>query len=377
MSMKILYVITKGNWGGAQRYVFDLVTHLPQSEFEPTVAIGHGDILPEKLEARGIRVIKIPHLGRDVHLVRDIQVFFELISLFRRERPDIVHLNSSKIGGLGSLAARLAGIKKIIFTVHGFAFNENRHWLQKKLIACISWLTIVFSTQVIFISKVEYTTALGWPAIKKKATLIYNGIESPTFLSREEARTTLAKHIGKPISFFDQKQVVGTIAELTPNKGLDYALEAFQKIPDDLYIIVGQGELHHELEKKIKEEKLDDRVFLTGFIPEASRFMKAFDIFLLPSLKEGMPYVLLEAGLARLPVIATKVGGVSEIIVPETGMLIEPANAAAIEAALREALVAWPHNIEYGEKLCDTIQENFGLWITISKTVALYSDNTI
>src|SRR3989344_3387314 len=123
---KILYIITKSNWGGAQRYVFDLATRLPKEDFEIAVAHGGNGLLAEKLCTARIRTIKVKKFERNVKLFKDIAVFFELLSLLRRERPDIVHLNSSKAGGIGALSARFTGIKNIIFTSHGLVFDEDR-----------------------------------------------------------------------------------------------------------------------------------------------------------------------------------------------------------------------------------------------------------
>src|SRR5690348_6940862 len=108
---KILYVITKSNWGGAQRYVFDLATHLPAG-YEPVVALGGTGgagagtgLLAEKLKAAGIRVVYVQAFMRDISVTKDLGALAELTRLFKKERPDAVHLNSSKAGGVGALAA--------------------------------------------------------------------------------------------------------------------------------------------------------------------------------------------------------------------------------------------------------------------------------
>jgi glycosyltransferase involved in cell wall biosynthesis len=376
--MKILYVITKGNWGGAQKYVFDMASHLPTSEFQVKVAHGVGDILPQKLSAVGIKTVHLPRLGRDVNILKDALVFADLIRLYRKERPDIVHLNSSKIGGLGALAARVTGIKKIVFTVHGFAFNESRPLWQKKLIAFLSWLTIVFCTDVIFISKTELERAKAWPFISKKARLIYNGIESPDFLSKEASRSELASLLHLSPEVLQNARIVGTIAELTTNKGLRYAIEAFTSVSNATYIIIGRGELEDSLRTLIKEKNLEGKVLLTGFVKDASRLLAAFDIFLLPSLKEGMPYVLFEAGFASLPVISTDVGGIGEIITHDvSGLLIKPQDSEPIKKSVI-TLLDDPHKArDFGNKLHEHTKNHFALQHAVDNTVALYRTSTI
>ncbi|MEK7585082.1 MAG: glycosyltransferase, partial [Patescibacteria group bacterium] len=124
--MKIIFVVTKGNWGGVQRYVYDLATSLPKRQFEPLVVVGQGEILKSKLAAAGVECQSLARLGRDVRLTDDFHSFWALFKLFRREQPSIVHLNSSKVGVIGALAGRLARVPRIIFTAHGWASNEDR-----------------------------------------------------------------------------------------------------------------------------------------------------------------------------------------------------------------------------------------------------------
>src|SRR3989344_243972 len=153
MKKKILFAITKGNWGGAQRYVFDLATNLPRDRFEVCVLCGAGEQLEARLKEKNVRVIRLESLNRDVNLAKDAMSFVALYKIFRQEKPDIIHLNSSKIGAIGALTGRLAGIKKIIFTGHGWAWNENRFFVSKILIAFIHWLTILFSHTTIAVSE--------------------------------------------------------------------------------------------------------------------------------------------------------------------------------------------------------------------------------
>ena len=112
---EILYVITKGNWGGAQRYVFDLATAAKEADFDVSVLIGENGLLNKKLEASSIPVIAAPKLKRDIHLLGDIHAVWHLFLIFKKEKPNIVHLNSSMAGATGVLAARLACIHLILF----------------------------------------------------------------------------------------------------------------------------------------------------------------------------------------------------------------------------------------------------------------------
>ncbi len=358
--LKILYVITKSNWGGAQRYVFDLATMLPRDSFEPTVALGGNGPLKDRLIAAGIPVIPIKNLERDVNFWKDLGSFFELWKIFRREKPNVVHLNSSKSGGLGTLAARLASIPRIIFTVHGWPFNEDRSVIFKIITKFLSWITSLLVTDLIILSEKELRQTASLPFATRKATQIYLGINPTAFLPQTEVQAIIAAKINKPADFFKGKTVIGTISELHPNKGLEFAIRAIallcnpSVIPAEAgiqnkftknnlaFIVIGTGELETELKNLVQKLHLTDTVFFTGFIENADRLLKAFDIFTLTSLKEGLPYAVLEAGAAGVPIIASAVGGIPEVINSENcGNLTTPKDTAAIAAALAE-LIANP-----------------------------------
>jgi glycosyltransferase involved in cell wall biosynthesis len=190
---KILFVITKSNWGGAQRYVYDLATNLPKEQFEVKVLFGgtgeadalHG-MLAINLNQKGIPTVWIKEFMRDISITREWKVFKLLNEIFQKEKPDVVHLNSSKAGGIGALAARWAGVKNIIFTVHGWPFLEARSFIPKGLIWLASWFTVLLCHKVICISDYDLKIAKSMPFVKKKTVRIYNGIAPMHFGSGEK-----------------------------------------------------------------------------------------------------------------------------------------------------------------------------------------------
>lgn len=375
--IKILYVITKSNWGGAQRYVFDLATSLNKnatppkawvatsspSGYQASVALGGDGLLAQKLKIAGIPVIPVPALERDISLLKDFAAFRALLKIFRAERPDVVHLNSSKIGLFGALAGRLAGIKKIVFTAHGWAFNEDRALPIKLFLYFMSALTGLLATNIIVLSDKELAQTKKLPFIFRKTRRIYNGIKKFESLSRDEARKLLPKLV-EGLPNLEDKIVIGTIAELHPNKGLEYAIKAFSSLKTisyklkPVFIIIGSGQEESRLHKLIKNLGLEKTIFLTGFIENASQYLPAFDIFMLTSLKEGLPYVVLEAGLTGLPIVATNVGALPELL--NKNQLVPPKNIGAITAALQPLLANPSERTQIGaetkarlSKLCD------------------------
>lgn len=362
---KILFVITKSNFGGAQRYVYDLATSLT-GQYEIVVALGGDGILKEKLAASSIRTISLPSLKRDVSLVKEFKSFIELYSIIKNERPAILHLNSSKASGIGALAGRLLGVPHIIFTAHAWAFNEDRPWYEKKIIQLLSLLTVILSHVTICVSDaVRDSFSLSF--LKKKMVTVHLGIQQTPTLSRTEARAFFATHV--PIS--DNTSVVVSIAELHPVKGLVYAIEAMKAIPQCVYVILGEGDHRFALEEYIQTNKLEQKVFLLGYVPQASNYLAGADIFLLPSISEALGYVLLEAGLAHTPVIATNVGGIPEIILHnKTGILVPPRDSTAIKKAILGMTVE--QNNVMIEHLYKKILTEFSLERMRNNTIALY-----
>jgi len=362
MRKKILFLITKATWGGAQRYVYDLATNVPQADFEPIVAFGQSGRLTSMLAEKGIGAHQIPALGRDIAIVSDISSFFQILICLWREKPDVVHLNSSKAAALGAIAARIAGVPKIIFTVHGWPFNEQRGAIVRAFIYYVSMFTVLLSHAVIVVSKSDEVPVRHMKKMREKIHYIPIGIQPPELLPRDEASAFFSLSTTAPR--------IGTIAELTPNKGLRYAIEAVailkEQRVDVSYCIIGDGEGRERLQALAREFEVADRVSFAGFIPDASKYLRAFDVFLLPSIKEGMPYVLLEAAAAGLPIVTTNI--VNPEFVEHTKSV--RAVVSADPQAIAEAIIKTIGEKSEGQLLL--AQNHFPLSEMIPKTTALY-----
>ncbi|MEX0918839.1 MAG: glycosyltransferase [Candidatus Paceibacterota bacterium] len=378
---KLFQIITKANWGGAQRYVFELAKNLNDTgDYDITVLTGPGKTLNDKLTAEGIKNDIVPHLGRNIHLWSDFRSFWTLVKIFRRHRPDIIHLNSSKIGLLAALAGRLARTPKIIFTAHGWAFNEDRRWPIKIILRLAQWLTVIFCHQTIAVSKSVKQDMAKWPLVAHKIKVIYNGPEPFTALDQTTARdrilnrtTSAGQNFGPDIKW------LGTIAELHRNKGLDVATVAIAELAktkkDFIYVIIGEGEERIRLEKLITKLGLTKTIFLTGEIPEARTLLSAFDIFLLPSRTEALAYVALEAGLAERAIIASRVGGLPEIITDgQSGRLVPKENPSALAEVITELLADENLRQTYGQNLNQKILTDFSLERMVRETKEMYQN---
>jgi glycosyltransferase involved in cell wall biosynthesis len=361
---KIMYIITKSNWGGAQRYVFDLATNLPKDKYEPVVASGGDGKLFKKLSESEVKTISIPSLERDISLIREIRVFNFLLKTFRTEMPDVIHLNSGKASGLGSLAGRIASVPNIVQTVHGWSFNEERSFLWRTLVWLASWTATLLSHKTILVSKHDFEQATNMPFVHSRTTCIQNAISEQKLMERDEARSKLTQIQDIPKG--NSAIWLGTIAELHKNKGLEYGAQTMKNLVvtnSHLYwVVIGDGEEKRSLEQLVKKLKLQKRVFLLGQIEDAAKYLKAFDLFMLPSVKEGLPYVLLEARAAGIPIVSTNVGGIPEVVRDTSGIIVPPKNPEKLAEAI-EILLSNKINLEKRDDDFKTMLE---------KTLCLY-----
>ena len=377
--VKVCYIITKGNWGGAQKYVFTLATSLPKDKYEPVVILGEGKILKDKLEKEGVRVYEINTLKRDISILSEIASFVRIFRIIYNESPQVLHLNSPKASGIGAVVGRILLIPKIIQTVHGFTFNEHRNIFAKTLIYFFSYVTVILCTKTIVIAKNEKTQVLQMPFIREnKISLIRNGIDKIDFIDKSIVRRALVErvpHTGLPLPDVNGKEIwIGTLSELTKNKGLKYTIEALSNIKlPFIFFIIGEGDERKNLEELIKEKKMENKVYLLGFIDIANLYLKAFDIFTLTSIKEGLPYTLLEAGLAGNAILSSDIGGIPDIIDDgKNGILNKKKDVKEIQKDL-EYLIENPEvRKEFGKKIKEKVEKEFSVDGMLKKTITLY-----
>lgn len=375
--MKILYIITKSNYGGAQKYIFELANAAKRAGHEVSVACGGTGfanatlgLLAEKLATSNIPVHYIKNFMRDMSLFNDLKAFIEIWRLIRKEKPDVVHLTSSKAGAIGAIAGRLAFAPRIIFTSHGLTVDEvwRPRW-QRVLIYLGTWLTIRLTDHSIMISTETFNRARNMPGLSSRVSLIKNGIAPVEFLDRIAARKELAPYVPQPAFW------IGGIGELHTNKNWSAAIIAMTSFPNQAHLlIVGEGEEHLALEETINEYDLNGRVHLLGYV-DGAKYLKAFDVFILPSRKEGLPYVLLEAGLAGLATVASDLPGNRDIIeTGQNGILVAPTPqliATALEIIFRDE--GMRRNL--GSALQETVQEKFSIESMFAKTLKIYDSS--
>ncbi len=211
------------------------------------------------------------------------------------------------------------------------------------------------------------------PFVSRKLSVIHLGIEVPSFITREEARQFLQAQARIP-----QHTWIGMVAELHANKRVDIAIEAFARVaqtfPDTALVVMGEGEERVRLEALAKDTGVSSRVHMLGYIADAARYLRALDIFVLPSHTEALGTVLIEAGYAALPCIASRVGGIPEIIEDGvTGILFPRGDVQALTAALTTLLGLPEECARLGAALQNKAVQQFALNAMVAETMLLYS----
>jgi len=346
---KVLQIITKSNFGGAQKYVYELSKKMKSDGYNIVAAFGGDGPLKEKLQNEDVRTIEIESLHRDINIFSDFKVFWKIIKIIKKEKPDVVHLNSSKVGAIGSIAARFCFTPRIIFTIHGLAFNEDRGIISKNIIKLINHIAIFYSHKSIAVSENVKKNILEIPLsfiIKNKVIVIKNGIDEIDFIQRNESRDFISNKIGQNI---DNKKIIGTIAELHQIKGINYLIDAAKIITKKelelIFVVFGEGDERKELEKHINENNLNDHFYLLGFVDNAPKYLKGVDLFVLPSLYEALALVILEAKQAGIKIAASNTGGIPEAI-----------------SNYKKVTLFEPKNVDdMSEKICSIIKKDFEL----------------
>jgi glycosyltransferase involved in cell wall biosynthesis len=377
---KILFLITQTKYGGAQKYVLQLARYFSASN-EVFIAVGEknqqDEIFFEESRSLGIEPILLDYLIRDISIVSAFDATREIRRLLKKIKPDLFHINSSMAGVLGSCASWLYGFDPlnkripVIYTVHGFVFNEPLPPIKKKLYLIAEKISGSWKSVFITVSQFDKEQGIKHKiATPGRIFTIHNGLElTQKFITKEEAR----KQLKIPA---DNAEVIGTVASLYKTKGLEHLIQAMAtlKDKDNLRLaIIGDGPEKKNLLQLIGELDLTNVVYLVGAKKNAAQYLKGFDVFVLPSVKEGLPLTILEAGLAGLPVVATRVGGVPEIIDnKKNGLLVDSQKPGDLSIAINHMLQDKPSAKELGRSLQKKIQQFFSLDKMLNQTDNLY-----
>jgi glycosyltransferase involved in cell wall biosynthesis len=340
--MRILYLITGAEKGGAQLHVLSLARAARDAGHEVHVVAGDQGWLLERASGEGISTGVLPGLKRSWNPVTVPIIVNQLRAEMSRRLPDVLHMHSSN-ALFGVLAAKSLGYSapKTIATVHGLSvLNPGWKGNQAKKVAYARTMKQLWSLcgKVVFVCQSDYDYAVSnGLADKSRSVVIRNGLEGPRdFYDVREAR----ERLGVPAQN-SSLPVVGTVARLSEEKDLDLLLETARMMPHArcAFRIVGQGPEESRLNRKIRDRGLEGRVAIIRSQGDAHRIMKGFSVFLMTSRYEGLPYTLLEAAHAGVPSVTVDVGGVREIVVDGmTGIVVGKRDPALLSDAVTHLL---------------------------------------
>lgn len=367
--------ILEATTGGTRRHMVDLISHLPADRFRVSLACSTRrdprflDDLAD-MKARGVTVHIVP-MRREIRPFSDLAAFVQLRRIIRRGGFDVVHTHSSKAGFLGRLAAASAGVPRIIHTPHTFPFQMDVHGFRRSGYVQLERLAARFTDRLICVCPAQKILAQSVidPA---RIAVVENGIAlRPPRDPAERQRHRLAWGVAP------DQPLVGVVGRFVPQKGYADVVAAAGLVaelrPDARFALVGDGELKTDIEGRIRSRGLQSRVVIVEGREDAPELMPAFDIVALPSLWEGLPYVLLEAMAAGRAVVATRVGGIPDVIDDgRDGVLVPAREPAALAAAIAKLIDNGERRSMMGVEARDKVVARYGLDRMISRIVALY-----
>ncbi len=338
--IRVAHLITNFKLGGAQDYLLLIVRGLDRGVFEPVIAGRmEGEWVPLVRSLNDVETYDIPALRREIAPLDDMRSIFQIRKFCEERSIDILHTHSSKAGVVGRVGGTLAGRCALVHTIHGFSFNDFMPRWRKTAYIQTEKIMSHFTTTLLLYSHGDRRTAqrLGIGARRSVETFYY-GIEYSPFEVPVD-RTSIRRGLG----FSENHRILGFTGRFSEQKGLSTLIDAFAAVhvrfPDTRLLLVGDGELRQGMEEQIRRLGVEGSVVLTGFRSDVHALLRAMDVFVMTSLWEGLSRSLAEAMYARLPVIATDVGGTSDAVRNgETGWLVPPRDVDATVCAITEAL---------------------------------------
>lgn len=342
--IKVAQVITRLDWGGSPDIVRVICTYLDPEVYDITLIIGvtkYPNLKTEEfLKKFGQKALFLPELKRNINPLSDLAAFLRLYFLFRRQKFDIVHTHTAKAGALARTAAFLAGTPVIVHTLHGHNFYGYFGPVSSRIVTIIErWLGYL-TDKIIALTELERKDLISFKAAgSEKIRLIYQGLEMEGY-----AGLNIDKHrVRHSLGIKPDEKVVGMIGRLEPVKGPEYFIKAAKSVaevfPRVKFILVGEGSLREKLEKQMKSLGLEEKFIFTGWREDIPEILSILDLLVLPSLNEGVGMVLIEAQGLGVPIVASRVGGIPEIVRDnQTGILVSAGDADSFAGAIKSLL---------------------------------------
>jgi len=363
--IKIAHIQLLPLLSGAQNVMLKILGSLDKDKYEIYVISKPGGPLVEKVLESGYNYIPLKSFRRNISFM-DFVALIKLIRIFKKEKFDIVHTHSSKPGFLGRIAARIAGVPKVVHTVHGFPFHSYQKKLTAKFYLSMEKFAALYCDKIIFVNNAEREFAIANHIIKPdKAVTIYNGIELP-ILENKNLFNNENILIGSCSRFWEQKNIIDTIK---------VAIDVCKKNENIHFTFIGDGELYNTVEKMVNESGFKNRIKLPGWQNNAIEWLLKFDVFLLYSKWEGLPLSILEAMSCGLPVVASDINGNNELVSDANGILVPINDIDRLTAVLLSLPSKKEEFKKKGNFSRELVKEKFNLTVFAGKYHAVYEED--
>ena len=319
--IKVAHIIARMITGGADENTLFTVQGLDKDRYEVDLIMGEefDKSIVKRIEDENINIIQIKGLKWKLNFLYDPIVLLKLIKLMKKKRYDIVHTHTTKAGILGRIAARIAGVPVIVHGLHGSTFEAFDSGLLNWLLFLFERLTGRFTDAYISVSGVLSEKYIERGIGKKENYhTVYSGMELETFYGVREKIDCRKKQ--RELGIGVEDFLIGNVARLETRKGHKFLIDAFKKVIEERkgcplkLLIIGEGEERRNLENYVKDANLEKKVIFTGYREDVEELMAIMDIFVLTSLREGLPRVLVQAAAVGMPSVAFNIDGVPEII---------------------------------------------------------------
>ncbi len=317
--IRVLHVITRLISGGADENTIYTVEGLNNDLYQVDVLVGAQSEEEQMSRIRKARILMEPHLVRQLYPVYDFIAFWKICRLLKARKYHILHTHTAKAGMVGRFAGKLCGIPIIVHTLHGSTFHENLNPLTNFVYRFLEKLAARFTQRVISVGndlKDRYVKAgVGRP---EQYITIRSGFDLGRFLLSGPEIDSARRHIRRELDIADSDIVVGSASRLEPRKGHVYFLQAASHIAKAnkhvQFIIAGEGDAEAELRSFAKKVGLEKRVHFLGHRQDIECVMSAMDVFVLSSLWEGLPRVLVQSAALGKPIVTFDIEGARELV---------------------------------------------------------------
>lgn len=375
--IRILHIHTLPIISGSGINTFLSMRGMDRRIYEAELACAPGGRLIDLVQSHNMSVRTFNNLVQPLHPVKDLLALMNLIFFLKKNRYHIVHTHNSKAGFLGRLAAKFAGVPVIVHTVHGFAFHDQEPIWRQNLFRNLERRASRWCDKMIFISQPLIDWALREGVVTEdKAVKIYSGIELDQFGPVTE---DTKNRIRSKWRIGHEDVVIGVVSKLWEGKGHAILIKAFKElrkeIKDIRLVIVGEGYIYNELRNLVHMLGLKDSVLFTGFQMDVSEIIATFDVAVLPSFFEGMGRVLLEAMAMEKPVVASRVGGIPDLVEHGVnGFLVSPGDVLELSNTIKKIVRDKKLAHEMAEKGRKRITEQFSAEAMVQSIEKVYNE---